>query len=42
MAAIACEKVEHNAFALVDTPDIDVFNPIREDWLTGEDQYLRG
>ncbi len=28
--------------ALEDTLDINVFSPIREDWLTGEDHYLRG
>ncbi len=35
-------NVEHSAVALEDTIDMDVFSPIREDWLTGEDHYLRG
>jgi quercetin dioxygenase-like cupin family protein len=35
-------NVEHSAVALEDTLDMDVFSPIREDWLTGEDYYLRG
>ena len=35
-------NVEHSAVALEDTLDMDIFSPIREDWLTGEDQYLRG
>lgn len=35
-------NVEHSAVALDDTLDMDIFSPIREDWLTGDDQYLRG
>ncbi len=35
-------NVEHSAVALEDTLDMDVFSPIREDWLTGDDHYLRG
>jgi quercetin dioxygenase-like cupin family protein len=34
-------NVEHGAVALEDTIDLDIFNPIREDWLKGQDQYLR-
>ena len=34
--------VVHSAVALEDTDDLDVFSPIRQDWLTGNDQYLRG
>ena len=34
--------VEHSAVALEDTDDLDVFSPIRHDWLRGDDQYLRG
>ncbi len=34
--------VPHSAVALEDTDDLDVFSPIRQDWLTGNDQYLRG
>ena len=33
--------VPHSAEALEDTVDIDVFTPIREDWIGGEDSYLR-
>lgn len=33
--------VQHSAVALEDTLDLDVFSPIREDWLTGKDDYLR-
>jgi len=33
--------VEHSAVVLEDTLDLDVFSPIREDWLTGKDNYLR-
>lgn len=32
----------HKAVALEDTVDVDVFCPPREDWLTGDDAYLRG
>ena len=35
-------NLEHSAVALRDTIDLDVFSPIRHDWLTGQDQYLRG
>jgi len=31
----------HSAFALEDTVGIDVFSPIRNDWLNGTDTYLR-
>ncbi len=33
--------VEHSAVALEDTLDLDVFSPIRQDWLNGTDNYLR-
>jgi quercetin dioxygenase-like cupin family protein len=33
--------VEHAAVALEDTVDIDCFSPLREDWLSGNDEYLR-
>jgi len=33
--------VEHSAVALEDTLDLDIFSPIREDWLSGKDDYLR-
>jgi quercetin dioxygenase-like cupin family protein len=31
----------HEALALEDTLDVDVFNPPRQDWLDGTDAYLR-
>jgi quercetin dioxygenase-like cupin family protein len=31
----------HKAEALVDTVDLDVFNPPRADWINKDDQYLR-
>lgn len=34
-------NVEHSALALDDTIDLDCFSPLREDWLTGRDDYLR-
>jgi quercetin dioxygenase-like cupin family protein len=34
-------SLEHSAVALEDTMALDVFSPIREDWLTGQDHYLR-
>ncbi len=34
-------NVPHSAEAMEDTVCLDIFNPIREDWLRGEDQYLR-
>ena len=32
----------HKATALEDTLDLDIFSPIREDWLKKDDAYLRG
>lgn len=34
--------VEHAAEALEDTVDLDCFAPPRQDWLDGDDAYLRG
>ena len=34
-------NVPHRALALEDTLDVDIFDPPREDWLTGTDAYLR-
>jgi quercetin dioxygenase-like cupin family protein len=34
--------VPHEAFALEDTVDLDIFTPPREDWIRGDDAYLRG
>jgi quercetin dioxygenase-like cupin family protein len=35
-------NVPHEAIALEDTVDLDVFTPPREDWLAKDDAYLRG
>ena len=35
-------NMPHKAKALVDTIDLDVFNPPRADWLNKTDKYLRG
>ena len=35
-------NVPHRAVALEDTLDLDIFSPIRHDWLVKDDQYLRG
>lgn len=34
-------NVPHSAVALEDTMDLDIFSPLRIDWLTGKDDYLR-
>ena len=34
-------NVPHAAVALEDTLDLDIFSPIRIDWLTRQDHYLR-
>jgi quercetin dioxygenase-like cupin family protein len=34
-------NVPHEAVALEDTLDLDIFNPPRQDWITGQDAYLR-
>jgi len=33
--------VEHQAEALDDTLELDIFSPIRQDWLDGTDDYFR-
>lgn len=33
--------VPHSAEALEDVDEIDVFSPLRTDWIEGDDQYLR-
>ena len=35
-------NMPHKAEALVDTLDLDVFNPPRADWMNKDDSYLRG
>lgn len=34
-------NMPHEAWALEETVDVDVFDPPREDWLNKTDQYLR-
>ena len=34
-------NMPHSAVALEDTLDVDVFNPPRQDWISGTDAYLR-
>ncbi len=34
-------NLPHKAEALLDTLDVDIFNPPRQDWLDGSDAYLR-
>src|SRR5256885_1135660 len=34
-------NVPHRAVALEDTLDLDIFSPIRHDWLKKDDSYLR-
>src|SRR5579859_8203472 len=34
-------NVPHRAVALEDTIDLDIFSPIRADWLSKNDHYLR-
>jgi quercetin dioxygenase-like cupin family protein len=35
-------NLPHTAEALEDTVDVDIFDPPRQDWLSGNDAYLRG
>ena len=34
-------NIPHEVYAEEDTVDMDVFSPIRTDWLDGSDRYLR-
>jgi len=34
-------NVPHRAVALEDTMDLDIFSPLRYDWLKKDDEYLR-
>ncbi len=34
--------VPHQVFALEDSVALDIFNPPRQDWIDGDDAYLRG
>lgn len=38
---IIAANVPHEALALEDTIDIDIFAPPRQDWISGDDAYLR-
>jgi len=38
---VIAPNVPHLAEAVEDTVCLDIFNPIREDWLRGDDAYLR-
>jgi quercetin dioxygenase-like cupin family protein len=35
-------NLPHSAEALEDTVDLDIFAPPRQDWISGNDAYLRG
>ena len=35
-------NVPHSALALQDSVAVDIFSPVREDWRSGDDDYLRG
>jgi len=34
--------VPHRVIAMEDSLSLDIFSPIRKDWLAGDDAYLRG
>lgn len=34
-------NIPHSAVALTDSLSLDIFTPPRQDWLTGQDAYLR-
>ena len=34
-------NIEHGVKALEDSVSLDIFSPIREDWLKGDESYLR-
>ena len=34
--------VPHEVIALEDSVALDIFNPPRQDWIDGDDAYLRG
>ena len=41
-AMVIPSNMPHGAKALEDTDDLDVFTPPRQDWISGDDAYLRG
>jgi quercetin dioxygenase-like cupin family protein len=38
---VLASMVPHGVEALEDTDVLDTFTPVREDWVTGDDSYLR-
>jgi len=38
---VIAPNVPHSVEALEDTVAVDVFSPVREDWIRGDDAYLR-
>ncbi len=40
-ALVLPSKVSHEFEALEDTIDLDIFSPVREDWLQGSDDYFK-
>ena len=41
-ALIIPSSIPHSAEAVEDCRALDIFSPIRQDWLTNDDAYLRG
>ena len=35
-------NLPHSVVALEDSVALDIFNPLRQDWIDGDDSYLRG
>jgi quercetin dioxygenase-like cupin family protein len=35
-------NVPHSVESLEDCVAVDIFSPVREDWVRGDDAYLRG
>ena len=35
-------NVPHSVESLEDSVAVDIFSPVREDWVRGDDAYLRG
>jgi quercetin dioxygenase-like cupin family protein len=38
---VIAPNIPHSVEALEDTVAVDIFSPIREDWIRGDDAYLR-
>jgi quercetin dioxygenase-like cupin family protein len=41
-SVVIASGVPHEVEALTDAVVLDVFSPVRDDWVRGEDAYLRG